>query len=224
VSILLSSKFPPPLDDSDCRIKHLTIYCRLFTTLSRLTESNQILYVHTLALKAINTGSLMWLNQFRVLSKLKIGSGNGTFQSDIHAFSLPNIITHAPPTLKTLFISQPIQPIDPYYKGVSHSIKKVSFRDIKFPYSIDTFLSKCIPNLSSLKLKHCCRVERTFNLAKLSLFSFRFIENYHNNVLVNNITVLTTGDNERRWYKIGNQIDSSSIDKHLRSFYVTYKS
>jgi hypothetical protein len=213
------------LDDSDCRIKHLTIDCGLFTMLSRLAESNQILYVHTLALKAINTGSLVWLNQFRVLSKLKIGSGTDIFQSDIQAVNFPDIITHAPSTLKTLFISQPIQPIDPYYKGVSHSIKKVSFCDIKFPYCIDTFLSKCIPNLSSLKVKHCRRVERIFNLAKLSLFSFRFIENYHNNVLDNKIIiVLTTGDNERRLYKIGNQIDPSSIDKHLRPFYMTYKS
>jgi hypothetical protein len=210
------------LDDSDRRIKHLTIDCKLVTTLSRLAESNQTLYIHTLALQASNTGSFVWLNQFRVFAKLKID--NGISQSGTHAVNFPDIITHAPLTLKTLSISQPIQFIDPNYKGVSYSIEKVSFRGIKFPYGIDIFLSRCIPNPSSLKLD-CCQVfGRTFNLANLNLFSFRFIELYHKNVLDNKIMVLTTGDNERRWYEFGNQAGIRYIDRHLRPFYAPSKS
>jgi hypothetical protein len=126
------------LNDSDCRIQHLTVNCKFDTILSQLATSNQILYIHTLVLHEINPGSLVLLNQFRVLVKLKFYTK--VFQEDDYAVSFSDIMTCAPSTLKSLSFMQSILCIDSDYQGVSHSIEKLTLNMVELLDGIDAFL------------------------------------------------------------------------------------
>jgi hypothetical protein len=211
------------LDASGCRIKHMTTNCKVGTILSRLAASNQTEYIQTLVLHTINSDSLHALNEFRTLVKLKLDD-NFTHSKD-YAFHLPDILKYAPPTLKYLSISRSMVAVDSNYEHVSYSIEKVSFSSTTLPNGIDVFLSRCIPNLSYLKLNYCGMLGKTLDLAKLNLYKFCFIDYFFfgGNAVNRIIKVLTLRNNGGRLYEVGNPEDIDFIDKHLRSLYAPFK-
>jgi hypothetical protein len=209
------------LDDSGCRIKHITINCKTSTILFQLAASNQTSCIQTLVLEAMNSGSLLALTKFKSLVRLKLDA-NFTHKKD-YAVSFPNILKYAPPTLKSLSISSSLLAIDSNYEYVSHSIEKVSLSLIDLPNDIDAFLSRCIPNISYLKLEYCGMVGKTLNLAKLDLYKFRIIDQFEGHALSNRMMVLTLGNHGRGWCDIGGQVNIEFIDKLVRAFYTPFK-
>ncbi|KAI8882492.1 hypothetical protein K501DRAFT_334032 [Backusella circina FSU 941] len=183
------------LDQCDCQIARFGPSFHLMERLADVVKSKQSSYIQTFDFFLLQDdilGGFSWLKNFGMLTKLKLNDCEKT------VIKLHDILDNAPPTLRILSLTWINLDGDLDCTNVYNNIHTLSFKSVTLSANMGTFISRCIPKLSKLKLKCCNIPDNTLNLGNLDISNFYFMAYFRDP----NPLLLTSCKNEQRYYTL----------------------
>lgn len=156
------------LDASGCQLEHLAIHNTSVSKVGPSMHSQQLNYIQTLELDTLDHPTFTWLKQFKVLQDLTLRPKNRS----VTKFN--DILANAPPSLRSLTLKDYHLVLDQKNTDTSHT-QKLSFKSVRFPSRIDTFIDQHFPKLTTLEVDNSSLQGREWHLPSTSLLVLRLV-------------------------------------------------
>jgi hypothetical protein len=194
------------LDKSGCTLKHLKLNTYTNNTaVGRMPFTVQSYNIESLEIQYKATKRMKWITVMPSLKHLVLSCNNLTIEFE-------HVLKLCSGTIETLEINNMVIDIKNTPSTPPCKLKSLKLSKCKIPNDFDAFISKYLPNISTLKMIFCPYPKETLSVPNLQLFHFEYLDykfRHRNKVLVN-----TLENKESRLYISGYRYRDSVKDRY----------